>query len=162
MGARGPVPAPTKVKLARGDRSSRINFREPLPATGLPAMPADMDDEAKAVWRRVVKVMGPTGTIKLSDADALRCYCEAVSRYAVAARLYAQSGPLVKTRNGITKNQLHQIVRENADQVRLFARELGLTPSARSGLHVEPEHAADSVFADLGLPARLRVVGDGR
>jgi phage terminase small subunit len=32
------------------------------------------------------------------------------------------------------KNPLHQIVRDNAILLRAFARELGLTPSARTGL----------------------------
>ena len=39
----------------------------------------------------------------------------------------ARSGELVK-------NPLHQIVRDNADLIRAFARELGFTPSARSAL----------------------------
>ena len=30
-----------------------------------------------------------------TDADVLRCYCEAVSRYAQAAELYARSSPII-------------------------------------------------------------------
>jgi len=39
------------------------------------------------------------------------------------------------------KNPLHQIVRDDADLIRAFARELGFTPSARSALTAinEPE-----------------------
>jgi phage terminase small subunit len=55
---------------------------------------------------------------------------------------------------------LHQIVRDNRDAIRLFARELGLSPSARAGLRIEREHALGSLTADIGLPPRLRVVGD--
>jgi P27 family predicted phage terminase small subunit len=153
---------PAKVKLLHGEtRPSRVNYREPLPSSDLPKMPPDMDAEAKVVWRRVIRNMGATGVIRASDADALRCYCEAVSRYNQAARLYAQSGPLVRYRGGLVKNPLHQIVRENSDQVRLYAREFGLSSSARGGLRVEPEYSGATFDPEIGPPRRLRVVADG-
>lgn len=59
-------------------------------------------------------------------------------RYEHAAVLLEKSGPLVRgaeRRGGeLVKNPLHQVVRDNADLVRAFARELGFTPSARSAL----------------------------
>jgi P27 family predicted phage terminase small subunit len=121
-----------------------------------------MDAEAKAVWRRVISSMGHTGVICVPDSDILRCYCEAVSRYAQAARLYAGSGPLVRHAGGLVKNPLHQVVRDDGEQIRLFARELGLSPSARAGLRVEPEHGFGSIDPALGLPPRLRAIADGR
>jgi P27 family predicted phage terminase small subunit len=79
-----------------------------------------------------------TGVLTGVDTDALRIYCEAVVRYEYAAVRLEQSGPLVRSaerRSGeLVKNPLHQIVRDNADLVRAFARELGFTPSARSAL----------------------------
>ena len=161
MGRRGPAPTPTKVKRLRGEtRPSRLNHAEPIPSADLPKMPADMDPDAKAVWRRVIRDMRHTGVIRSADADVLRCYCEAVSRYAQAARLYAQSGPITRRDGNLVKNPLHQVARDNADEVRQFARELGLSPSARVGLRIEPERALDALTADIGLPPRLRVVGD--
>ena len=162
MGRRGPAPTPTKVKILRGEtRPSRVNYREPLPPSDLPKMPADMDAEAKIVWRRVISSMGHTGVIRVPDSDILRCYCEAVSRYAHAARLYAGSGPLVRRDGGLVKNPLHQVIRDDSDQIRLFARELGLSPSARVGLHAEPEHGFGAIDPALGLPPRLRALSNG-
>jgi P27 family predicted phage terminase small subunit len=140
MGGKGFPAAPTKVKLLRGEtRPCRVNYHEPLPPDGLPTMPTDMTVEAKVVWRRVIRNVGQTGIIRAVDLDVLRCYCEAVARYVQAARLY--SGPLLKTRGGPVKNPLHQIVREDSEAIRQFARELGLSPSARSALTAmnEPE-----------------------
>lgn len=164
MGRRGPAPTPTQVKRLQGEtRPSRLNMHEPVPAADLPEMPDDMDPEAQAVWRHVLRDMGRTGIIRSADADVLRCYCEAVSRYAAASRLYAQSGPLTRGQRGeVVRSPLHQIVRDNSDEIRQFARELGLSPSARTGLRIEPDRAVDAVTADIGLPPRLRVVGDGR
>jgi P27 family predicted phage terminase small subunit len=152
---------PTKVKRLRGEtRPSRLNVREPMPAADVPKMPPDMDADAKVVWRRVIRDMRHTGVIRAPDADVLRCYCEAVSRYAAAARLYAQTGPLTRRDGNLVKNPIHQVARDQADEVRQFARELGLSPSARVGLRIERERSADSLTADIGLPPRLRVVGD--
>lgn len=159
MGRRGPAPTPTRVKLLAGEtRPSRVNFSEPVPASTPPRMPRDMDPDAKVVWRRIVRD-SPEGVIRSIDADSLRCYCEAVSRYAQASRLYAKSGPLLNTRAGVVKNPLHQVVREQAEAIRMFARELGLTPSARAGLRIEPAHETDGPSVDIGLPPRLRAVG---
>jgi P27 family predicted phage terminase small subunit len=162
MGRRGPAPTPTKVKRLRGEtRPSRLNLHEPIPSPDLPKMPTDMDDAAKVVWRRVLRDMRHTGVIRAADADVLRAYCESVARYEHAARLLVQSGPLVRGQRGeLVKNPLHQVVRDNADELRQFARELGLSPSARAGLRIEPQRALDSLTADIGLPPRLRVVGD--
>jgi P27 family predicted phage terminase small subunit len=121
-------------------------------------MPPDMDTEAKAVWRRMTSSMGHTGVIRVPDSDILRCYCEAVSRYAQASRLYAGSGPLVRHAGSLVKNPLHQVVRDDGEQIPLFARELGLSPSARAGLRVEPEHRFDLIDPVLGLPPRLRAI----
>ena len=147
--------------MLRGEtRPSHLNLREPMPSPDVPRMPADMDPDAKVVWRRVLRDMRHTGVIRAADADILRCYCEAVSRYAQAARLYAQSGPIVKRDGNLVKNPLHQVARDNADEIRQFARELGLSPSARVGLRIEREQAMSSLTAEIGLPPRLRVVAD--
>jgi P27 family predicted phage terminase small subunit len=139
MGKRGPAPMPTKLKILHGEkRKARLNHDEPQPRANLPKRPSDLSDEAASVWRRIMRDFGATGVITAVDADALRAYCEAVVRYQYAAKKLEESGPLVRgQRSGeLVKNPLHQIVRDNADLLRQFARELGLTPSARTGLHV--------------------------
>jgi hypothetical protein len=72
--------------------------------------------------------MGSSGLITAADAHVLRLYCEAWSRYRQAADMLGNSAPLLNDRGHLTKNPLHQVVRDNADHVRLLARELGLTP----------------------------------
>jgi P27 family predicted phage terminase small subunit len=126
---------------------------------GAPAVPRGMDEAAQKVWRRVLREMRGSDVILGADADVLRCYCEAVSRCAQAAELYARSSPLVSRDRELVKNPLHQVVRDNADAVRLFARELGLSPSARAGLRVEPSALPGDIEDVLGPPTRLRVVG---
>ena len=138
MGRRGPAPTPTALKILRGEtRPSRINRDEPRPVGDLVPMPSDMSSAAQAVWRRVLREFGHSGVIRGADGDVMRIYAETVARYEQASRLLDASGPLIKGARGgeLVKNPLHQIVRDNADEVRQFARELGLTPAARVGLH---------------------------
>jgi len=162
MGRRGPTPTPTGVKLRQGEtRPSRVNRMEPLPQHGAPQMPRGMDGEAQKVWRRVLREMRGSDVIVGADTDVLRCYCEAVARYVQAAELLASSSPLMKRDGDLVKNPLHQIVRNNADLVRLYARELGLSPSARAGLRVQQGPTAGDIDDVLGPPPRLRVVGGG-
>lgn|GEM_PF-583145 len=160
MGSRGPAREPDAVKLLRGEtRPSRLNGMEPLPRLSLPTMPKDMDERARAVWRAVLRTMGDAGVITAVDGPVLRIYCEAVSRYEEAQRLYATSSPLLRDRGHLTKNPLHQVVRENADQVRVLARELGLSPAARANLRIEQgPGAGGDIDAHIGPPPRLRMV----
>lgn len=146
MGSSGPPKTPTALRILHGERRpSQINRREPKP-TGRPRMPMDMGDEAKRVWRRVMRGLGPTGVLRGVDEFTLRLFAEAMERYKESATLLRTSGPLVVDRHHggqVTKNPLHQVVRDNALLVRAMARELGLTPSARTGLEVEDPLSED-------------------
>ena len=51
-------------------------------------------------------------------------------------------------------------MRDHADQVRLFARELGLSPAARANLRITPGPDGAGLEAELEPRARLRVVPD--
>ena len=126
-----------------------------------------MSAAARYVWRRVISEQAP-GVILAVDRDMLRVYCEAVVRYEQAAAAYAASAVLINDRGHLTKNPLHQVVRDNAEQVRLFARELGLSPAARAGLRMDavaPGHghrAGDRAPATAPGRRRGRCLGGPR
>jgi P27 family predicted phage terminase small subunit len=158
MGRRGPAPLPTAIKLLHGERrAQRLNRAEPRPRRALPRRPADLSAAAQAVWRRVIREVGASGVITAADRDILRAYCEAVARYEYAAITLEQSGPLVRgaRRGELVKNPLHQIVRDNADLIRLLSRELGLSPAARSGLRAV-ERPVDTAFEEYLARGRRR------
>lgn len=163
MGRRGPQPEPVAAKLARGEtRPSRINYDQPIPQQRAPVLPADMDDAAKVVWRRTLAAMKGSGVILAADTDVLRVYCETVSRYQKVARQLASSTPLLTTsrrRGEVTRNPLHAIARDLADMIRMYARELGLSPSARASLRVDMSIPMADMDSIIGPPPRaLRLV----
>jgi|APGre2960657404_1045060.scaffolds.fasta_scaffold154360_1 P27 family predicted phage terminase small subunit len=151
MGTRGPAPKPTRLRLLAGEtRPSVVNYAEPIPAGGALTPPPDLRPEAREVWERVVAALGPTGVLTSADKDLLRLYSEAFVRYQEAEAMLSKTGPLLKGRDGnFVKNPLHQIVRDNADAVKKYARELGLTPAARVGLRSEIGEQANSATAKL-------------
>ena len=151
MGARGPAPIPNRLRLLRGEtRPSRVNYNEPIPVALNLQVPSDLSSEAREVWVAVVQAVHHTGVLTSADVDTLRLYCEAVARYRSAEDMLVKTGPLIKGRNGeFVKNPLHQIVRDNALLMRSLARELGLTPAARSGLRGDLDAQANSAGAKL-------------
>jgi P27 family predicted phage terminase small subunit len=139
---------PTALKVLHGEkREERLNRTAPKPKDH-PVMPAGMNADAQKVWRRQMKAMGDTGILTAVDADALRAYCEAVVRYTEAAERLGESGPLMRGREGnLVRNPLHQITRDNAMLLRLFARDLGFLPSAREGLTAKSDEERDPLAA---------------
>lgn len=151
MGERGPAPKPTRLKVLSGEtRPSVINYAEPIPAAGNLNPPADLRDDARAIWNSVLDALGATGVLTSADKHLLRLYSEAMARYLEAEAMLAKTGPLLKGRDGtFVKNPLHQIVRDNAESVKKYARELGLTPAARVGLRGDIDGQANSATAKL-------------
>jgi P27 family predicted phage terminase small subunit len=145
------MPKPTALKVLAGEtRPSVINYAEPIPEGGSLTPPKDLRLEARVIWEQVVAALGRTGVLTSADKHILRLYAEAMARYLEAETMLSRTGPLIKGRDGnLVKNPLHQIVRDNADAVKKYAREMGLTPAARVGLRGEIDDSANSATAKL-------------
>lgn len=153
MGKRGPVGAPTALRLLRGDKPCRINDREPVPSDNRLEPPADMSAEVLAIWDYTLAELTHMKTAVAADRDSLVCYCEAVVAHRKASAILARSSVLVKGLHGtLVRNPALQIQRDAAHTVRGFAQEFGLTPSARAGIVMEGRANTERVnpFAALG------------
>ena len=122
MGQRGPSPEPTALKVLKGDRPSRINRAEPVPAGGMPPAPKSLSIGARYVWKRLAKDLHAKGLLTIWDRDAFQVYCELIAAFHTATR---------------ELNVREQ--KELAGTIRQYAREFGLTPSARQAFVVERE-----------------------
>jgi P27 family predicted phage terminase small subunit len=140
MGRRGPAPAPTRLKLLKGTQPSRVNLREPRPLDGPVERPGWLSPAAAEEWDRVAPHLAAMGTLTGADTTALAVYCEAAARWRVLAGMAARTPP-VYDRDGVSvRNPVYAQVRDAAAEVRVMAREFGLTPSARSGIRVDVHH----------------------
>lgn len=137
VGQRGRAPEPTRLKLLKGAQSKRINRNEPQPLDLPVTRPDHLSQHAAEEWDRVLPHLQAMGTVTDADVPCLAVYCEAVARWRRLAKLVADSQPLLHRDGNYVKNPLYSQVRDAAIEVRMFAREFGLTPSARSGIRVE-------------------------
>lgn len=151
MGERGPKKRPTKLALLHGERKDRINDDEPTAPDGMPEPIEDLSPEVRAVWDytlaqlRVMKLATP------ADRDLLIAYCEAVVTHRRASAFLARSNVIIQTRaGGFAKSPAVQIQRDAAMTARALGREFGLTPSARSDIHMHAGRTGDGKD-----PARL-------
>ena len=134
MGARGPKPRPTALRLIDGNPSKRpINESEPSP-TGKAWMPSHLSDEAKKCWRRIMRAM-PPGFYTPADEALLAAYCEAWSDHARATKeIAAGRSIIVKSGKGFAVSPLLTIRTRAAQTMVSLAARLGLSPADRVGL----------------------------
>lgn len=155
MGRRGPAPKPTALKRLQGNPGKRaLNDSEPRPATTMPRCPSHLTGEAKAEWRRVARVLHESGLLTQVDRAALAIYCQAWARWVKAEAQVARHGEVVKSAAGnVMQNPYLSIANRAMKQMQSMARELGMTPSARSQIRVQPldePSLADLLFEAVG------------
>jgi len=138
MGRRGPAPKPTALRLLHGDKPSRINQAEPRPRDQPPQRPAWLSPAAADEWDRIAPDLAAMGTAKAVDALGLAAYCEAAARFRAASDMVAQTQVLIVDRDNVPRvNPAVRVARDASYEMRMWAREFGLTPSSRSPLRIE-------------------------
>lgn len=160
MGARGPAPKPTKLKILAGNPGHRpINRLEPEPTPGAPDPPAWLPAEALAEWRRVVPELDRLKLLTKVDRAVLAAYCVAWSELVTATQKLEAEGRVVdvvvRDRHGEevgTRAALHPAVKLQRDafaRVKAYLGEIGLSPSSRSRLQVPDAPEANDPIAEL-------------
>jgi P27 family predicted phage terminase small subunit len=140
MGRRGPAPVPTRLKVLHGEtRPSRLPANEPIPREAAPEPPGWLSPDALRVWDRTVAELTAMGMAHAADTDSLVVYCTAVVNHARAQQLLDVAGPLIKGVEGnVVRNPAVATVNAAAVIINRYAREFGLTPSARVNLGRAP------------------------
>jgi P27 family predicted phage terminase small subunit len=149
----GRRPAPTGLKVLRGDRASRVNLNEPLAGEALPEKPSWLTDSASEVWDRVVGEMDVMHTCFRADQDVILSYVLVTDAVTRLGETLVKAPGLVRDASGQpTVNPTYtRWERMMTTQVRLAA-ELGLTPSSRGRFNVRDVHP--------GAPGRPGPVSD--
>ena len=148
MGARGPIPQPTALKLLKGNPGKRpINGREPKPRPVPPKCPTWIDAAAKREWRRVVPELDRIGLLTTVDMAALAAYCQAFSRWKDAEESLSEHGVTFETEKGYLMPRPEiAIAKMYLGFIKSFCAEFGLTPSSRGRMtlpEVDEDEGAD-------------------
>ena len=89
---------------------------------------------ARREWRRVVPVLKHSVGLAAVDASLLHDYCVCVARIDQCERELSTNGLLQLGERGWQKNGATTIVSQYRAQLKVYIRELGLSPSARTGM----------------------------
>jgi P27 family predicted phage terminase small subunit len=117
---------------------------------GVTRPPAHLGDAAKHEWQRLRKKLAPAGLLTPLDANVLAMYCIAYARWLEAEEQLTRIGPVVKTKNGnLIQNPYLAVANRAMEQMLLYARELGMTPSARSRIQLPVKEAGPSLAEEL-------------
>ena len=159
MTARGRKPKPTKLNQLQGNPGKRpTNKLEPKPKT--PAKkPRGMSQGAKKFWDDHADELERIQILTGVDTPAFRLAAEHYAIAVQAARELHEAGLTVRGKDGLKKNPLAQVFKDNAMAFKAFAVEFGMTPSARTRLKIEPE-AEQLSLADQLFQMVTRVIDE--
>jgi P27 family predicted phage terminase small subunit len=125
------------------DRKSRA---KPKAATGIvsgrPPMPASIkeDDDAKAEWGRMCRLLSARGTLSKADGPYLELYCATYSEWLAARRELKDKGLFVDVPVADSNGTVHFVRKENPARkvinqcvtaMRQFLQGFGATPASR-------------------------------
>lgn len=156
---------PTALKLVKGTLRKGRMKDEAKPVAEIPPVPPELSDTAKVEWGRISQDLMNLGLLSRIDRAALAAYCEAWSDWLDATEKVNRLGKVIKTGEKVTEkrgvdgvvttersggnfveNPYFSIKKRCAELMHKFLTEFGMTPAARSRIHVgaAPEKPAQS------------------
>ena len=136
-------PAPTALKVIRGDRESRINREEPVPSDGDVIVAPEMSVGGREVWDSLASDLADKGCLTSWDVYTFAAFCEAVAKWRECRKLLEEHvsdyGKYVErgAAGGVIKSPYHQIMRDCEETMAKFSSRFGLTPADRASLKIE-------------------------
>ena len=132
MAARGRKPKPTALKVLKGNPGKRpLNDHEPIPPKGELKCPSWLLPEAKKEWKRLASSLEAMGVLTVADLTAFAGYCQAYARWREAQDEITRHGSIYKDGDGrIRPNPYIAIANQQMREIKSFAADFGLTPSA--------------------------------
>ncbi len=144
---KGRKPTPPQVHKLRGTfKKCRHSDTLDLP-TSTPEPPEHLDDIALDEWNRLVGELAQVGTLHKLDRTLLATYCVLWSHLTQAERGIREHGLVIKGATGAAQaSPYYSVAMRAASQLTRIAAELGLSPSSRARLKVQPPADQDDEF----------------
>jgi P27 family predicted phage terminase small subunit len=152
---RGRRPKPNEIKRLSGNPGRRpLNAAEPQPG-GRARCPSHLSKDAKREWRRIAPELDRLGLLTMIDQAALAAYCSCWALTVEAEKEIRELGAVIIDEKGrALRNPAVNILRDMFAQMRLYEIEFGMTPSARSRIHVPAASEAKNPFAEFTAEAK--------
>jgi P27 family predicted phage terminase small subunit len=161
MGRRGPKKTPAATHKKRGTfQPSRHGGPEPPAIAGLPEPPGDLTEAAREAWLSIAAKLLDAKLLTALDDLALRLLAESVDMYLRAGREIEHWGLTSVTDSGNTIQHPAVAVRNKAwAQIVKLCQEFGMTPAARTGLHVDVKAASDGKAEAMAKILGFKIMG---
>jgi P27 family predicted phage terminase small subunit len=165
---------PTSLKILEGAQPCRINRSEPKSPEGLGEPPDWLDDHGRDAWRRLKERLAPMRVATRADEEIVMVYCQAYSTLRLALDEVEAHGMLVEqtteitTKNGSTSNTILKAnpmlpaIQQARRQMVQCLTQLGMSPSSRSGLHVQEDRPEDPLAAFMARKSKAGPNGKRR
>ena len=159
----GRKPIPAESRAQRGDPV------RPLPVViggkGRPDKPSHLSGEMGKAWDFIVDALVKADVIGTVDAGVLEAAATfwgraQQARKELAAEMKISKSLMEITPQGRVPNRLLDIERNSWKEFRALAESLPLSPWGRARLGLKSKTAGLGSEADIGLPPRLRAVGE--
>lgn len=156
MGRRGPARTPTKILAGRGSWLAKTRTQEPQPEAVAPEMPGEFGAAEREAWLSVTSKLSGMGLLYLCDEAALRRYCRLLVRWTAASDWLREHGEVYPVLNEEGKPVAFRafpqvgIVSDLGTALLRIEQEFGLTPSARSRVHVSENRGVTDAKAKGG------------
>lgn len=139
MGARGPKPAPTHLKVLKGAEERYINREEPMPTEGTVVAP-EMSEGAMEIWDQLAPDLMDKGCLTPWDVHCFATFCEAVFIYRDCRKKMGKQYTDKGAAGGVIKSPYWQIMRDAVETMAKMSSRFGLTPGDRAALQVGGEN----------------------
>ena len=144
----GPPPKPTMLKLLEGNPGKRpLNGNEPKPnpVKRVPPPPKALGKYGTQEWKRIAPELVKLGLLTTLDTTSLYAYCEAYETWREAKGFLSEGGMTYATPTGFLKSSPWMLIAKEAlAEMRRWGQELGLTPAARTRIHVRIDDGGES------------------
>lgn len=115
--------------------------------TTMPSCPAGLGAIARREWNRLAKLLHQKKLLSQLDRGVMELYCQTYESWQEATRVIRRDGLWIKTANGMIPHPLIRAVDKYAQQLRLTAQQLGLSPAARMRMVLPEEEKPDGFDA---------------
>lgn len=178
MGQRGPIPKPDSLKAKEGNTGKRRLNLKPTHSDAIdppraPKAPHGLDARARAEWKRIVKLLLRSGTLREVDQTVLGQLCATVSTLAELRKLLilekaryqrqktkktAYGGPMfaVSSSGWIQQGPLVTMINNHVELVAKLSVQFGLTPASRRRISVGDVGEALPVASELSAEEALQ------
>jgi len=152
---RGRKPKSVAELELTGSWRAKARKNQPI-ATGLPVRPDYLTGESAAMFNRLVSELNKLGiNIGAIDSDALSRYVELTFLYRKAADFISENGAAIKLKNKAGQTYVKRrpelsFLLSLAPILLNLENQFGLTPSARTSLHIQTPPPANPLDGLMG------------